>query len=434
MKLRRAAAALALGLLVTACASAPRPEAVAPDSPFGIRDPAFSLPPGTFSPSDARRLRNGMDELRAGETAKARKSFSSAAAKSATPAPFRLGLAYADLLISRFSSARESLTALVRENPGWVPAAEALADLDAAEGRDREALEGYRKLESALPDDPRLRNRLAAIRKALVAKTSAEAEAALAAKDLQAVRRVALALVEIDPSSPAGYRFLARSAEAEGRFENAFTAATKAHTLDPTDDAWIGVTAGLAMKTARYAEAVALYGDLAKRRPEAEASLEEARFQFQVQNLPEAARRAALSPRVSRAQMAVLAWWLVPEVRDARVPAAPEVAVDAVDRAESQALVRAIALRFFSVSHETHRVGADQPVSRTEAAGIFRRVAVLSSGGSPLPECLAEEHPSSASLEKCGILPSTTARTLSGREAVRGLMASALAGQGGGAR
>ncbi len=434
MNLRLTAAALALGLVVTGCASAPVPEAAAPDAPFGIRDPALSLPPETLSPSDARRLRSGMEEIRAGQVAKARKSFSSAAAKGATPAPFRLGLVYADLLTSRFSVARESLATLVTENPGWVPAAEALADLDAAEGRDREALEGYRKLESALPDDPRLGNRLAAIRKTLVTKTSVEAEAALAAKDLHGARRAALALVEIDPSSPAGYRFLARSAEDEGSLEDAFTAATKAHALDPADDAWTDVTASLAMKTTRYAEAVALYGDLAKRRPEAEASLEEARVQFQVQNLPEAARRAALSPRVTRAQMAVLAWWLVPEVRDARVAAAPEVAVDAVDRAEGQALVRAIALRFFSVSRENHRVGADQPVSRAEAAGIFRRVAVLSSGGSPFPGCLAEERPSSASLEKCGILPSTTARTLSGREAVRGLMASARAGQGGGAR
>lgn len=432
MNLRLAAAALALGLFLTGCASAPGPEAAAPDAPFGIRDPALFLPPETLSASDVRRLRSGMEEVRSGEVAKARKSFSSAAARSAKPAPFRLGLVYVDLLTSRFSAARESLATLVKENPGWLPAAEALADLDAAEGRDREALEGYRKLESTLPNDPRLASRLAAIRKILVQKTSAEAEAALAAKDLQGTRRAALALIEIDPSSPAGYRFLARSAEDEGRLEDAFVAATKAHALDPSDDAWTDLTASLAMKTSRYAEAVAFFGDLARRRPEAEAPLEEARFQFQVQNLPEAARRAALSPRVTRAQMAVLAWWLVPEVRDAHVPAAPEVAVDAVDRAEGQALVRAIALRFFTVSRETHRVGADQPVSRVEAAGIFRRVAILSAGGSSLPGCLAEERPSSASLEKCGILPSTTARTLSGREAVRGLMASARAAQGGG--
>lgn len=434
MNLRLAATAQALSLVVTGCASVPRPGAVAPDAPFGIRDPALSLPPASLSPSDARRLASGMDALLAGEIGKARKAFASASSRSATPAPFRLGLAYADLLTSRFGAARESLTALVKEHPGWIPAAEALADLDAAEGKDRQALDGYRKLESALRGDLRLENRLAAVRNSLVAKESAEAEAALRAKDFAAVRHAAIALVEVDPSSPSGYRFLARSAEAEGRGEDAWTAAAKAHDLDPADDTWTDLTAGMAMKTARYAEAVALYDDLAKRRPQARASLEEARFQFQVQNLPEAARRAALSARATRAQMAVLAWWLVPEVRDTRVPAPPEVAVDAVDRPEGQELVRAIALHFFSVSHETHRVGADQPVTRTEAAAIFRRVALLASGGAPLPDCLAEEHPSSASLEKCGILPATTSRTLNGREAAVGLAAAARAGRGGDAR
>ncbi|MFI5182570.1 MAG: tetratricopeptide repeat protein [Thermoanaerobaculia bacterium] len=425
---------MALGLLAVGCASAPRPEAIAPDAPFGIRDPALSLPPGTLSPSDARRLASGMDELRAGELGKARKTFVSAVANSAAPAPFRLGLAYADLLTSRFNAARESLAALVQENPGWVPAAEALADLDAAEGREREALHAYRKLGSALPDDPRLANRVAAIRNSLLAKGSAEAEAALQSNDLAAARRAALALVELDPSASSGYRFLARSAEADGRAEDAWTAAAKAHALDPADDAWTDIAAGMAMKTARYAEAVALYGDLVKRQPESAALLEEARFQFQVQNLPEAARRAATSVRTTRAQMAVLAWWLVPEVRDARVPAPPEVAVDAIDRPEGQALVRAIALRFFTVSRETHRVGADQAVTRTEAAAIFRRVALLANGGAPLPDCLAEERPSAASLEKCGILPGATSRTLSGREAVSGLGAAAKAGRGGDSR
>ncbi len=434
MRLRLAAGALALGLLVTGCASAPRPGAVAADAPFGIRDPALSFPLGTLAPSDARQLESGMDALRAGEIGKARKTFASGAGKSAVPAPFRLGLAYADLLTSRFAAARESLTALVRENPRWVPAAEALADLDVAEGREREALDAYRTLGAALPDDPRFASRLAAVRKSLVAKGSAEAEAALDARDLTAARRAALGLVEVDPSSPAGYRLLARSAGAEGRPEDAWTAASKAHALDPADDAWTDVTADLAMKTARYAEAVSLYADLAKRRPEAAASLEEARFQFQVQNLPEAARRAALSTRVTRAQMAVLAWWLVPEVRDARVPAPPEVAVDAVDRPESQALVRSIALRLFPVSHESHRVGADQPVTRTEAGVIFRKIALLASGSAPLPDCLAEERPSPASLEKCGILPATASRTLSGREAVSGLAVAARAGRGGDAR
>ena len=403
------------------------------DGPFALRDPAVSLP-AVLPERDAERLGRAMDELRAGGITAARELFFSGAARARTPAPFHLGLVYADLVTSRFAAARERLEPLVRENAAWVPAAEALADLDAAEGRLREALDGYRALLAAVPADRRLLAREAAVRDSLVGRVSAEAEAALAAGHLPAARRAALSLVELDRTSPAGYRLLTRAAEAEGRLEDAWVAASEARALDPADDAWSHATATLAMKTGRYADAVAIGSDLVKRDPAVASLLGEARFQFQVQNLPEPARRAALAPRVTRAQFAVLAWWLVPEVREARVVAAPQVAVDAVDRPESQALVRAIALGFFAVARETHRVGADQALPRSEAAGLFRRVALLAAEGGELPDCLVEERPSASTLEKCGILPSTTSRTVSGRETVEGLEAAARAGRGGDGR
>ncbi len=428
------AAALLVVLFGPGCATAPRRETPPLDAPFALRDPAVSLPAGVLSPADAERLGRGMDALLSGDIAGARKRFLAGAARSTAPAPFRLGVAYADLLMSRFAAARTLLEPLVQENPGYAPAAEALADLDAAEGRSREALERYRALLVLLPEEPRLADREAAVGQSLVEKASAEAEAALAARDLPAVRRAALSLVEVAPASPAGYRYLARGAEAAGSLEDAWAAAWKAHALDPDDDGWSGPTAVLAMKTGRYAEAVALYADLVRREPGIAPSLDEARFQFQVQNLPEVARRAALSPRVTRAQFAALAWWLVPEVREAGVVPVGEVAVDAIDRPESQALVRAIALGLFAVVPETHRVGADQPISRAEAGALFRRIALLADRERPIPDCLGEERPSPASLEKCGILPATTSRTVSGRETVRGLEAAALAGRGGDAR
>jgi len=433
---RGGAAAVLLGgaLLLAGCATAPRRATPLLDGPFALRDPAVSLSKSALPEDDAERLARAMDELRSGEITSARKRFSAGASRAATAVPFRLGLAYADLVTSRYGPAREILEPLVRENPAYVPAAEALADLDAAEGRQREALDRYRALLVAVPGDPRLSSREAAIRTSLVERGSADAEAALAAGDLPAARRAALALVELEPDLPGGYRFLARSAEAEGRLEDAWTAASKAYALDGADDAWSKVTADLAMRTGRYAEAVAITSELVKRDPAAAPSLEEARYQFQVQNLPEVARRAAVSSRVTRAQFAVLAWWLVPEVRESRVPVAPQVAVDAVDRPESQALVRAIALGFFGVSPETHRVGADQPLTRAEAAVVLRRVALRAGGEGELPECLSEERPSPSSLEKCGILPATTSRTVSGREAVQGLEAAARAGRGGDAR
>ena len=429
-----AAAALLVVLLGPGCATAPRREAPRSDSSFALRDPAVSLPAGALSPADAERLGNGMEALLSGDIVAARKRFLAGAARTTVPAPFRLGVAYADLLVSRYAAARTLLEPLVRENPLYEPAAEALADLDAAEGRSREALEGYRALLVLLPRDPRLMDREVAVRQSLVDKASSEAEAALAARDLPAVRRTALSLVEIAPASPAGYRYLARGAEAAGSLEDAWAAASRAHALDPADDGWSGATAALAMKTGRYAEAVALYADLVRREPAVAPSLDEARFQFQVQNLPEVARRAALSPRVTRAQFAVIAWWLVPEVREAGVVQSAEVAVDAIDRPESQALVRAIALGLFAVVPETHRVGADQPLSRAEAGALLRRIALLAGRGRPLPDCIGEERPSPVSLEKCGILPATTSRTVSGRETVRGLEAAALAGRGGDAR
>jgi len=436
---RRASARLA-GLLIVAataagCATTPaRRGPPAPDAPFAFRDPAASLPAGTLSVEDAERLARGMEALREGELSTAKKRFSTGAARAGAPAPFRVGLAYAEILVSRYGPAREILEPLVRVSPGFLPAAEALADLDAAEGRELEALDRYRSLLSAFPEDPRLLLREGILRRSLVEKRMADAEGALAANDTPAARRAALAIVDLDGSSPAGYRYLSRAAEAEGRLEDAWDAAARAHALGPSDDAWSLHAAALATRTGRYAEAVDLYTDVARRDASVSELLDEARIQFQVQNLPEAAQRAALSTRVTRAQFAALAWWLVPEVRDARLPAPPEVAVDAVDRPESQALIRAIALGLFPVARETHRVGADVAVSRAEAAALFRRIALLAAAGGELPECLGQDPPPAAKLEKCGILPSTQSRTVTGREAVKGLEAAARAGRGGDAR
>ena len=136
-----------------------------------------------------------------------------------------------------------------------------------------------------------------------------------------------------------------------------------------------------------------------------------ARLEFQVQNLPPMARKAVAAPRVTRAQLATLLVTLVPEVATARVPPGADVATDILDRPERNAVVKAIALGFFPVSRETHHVGADVPVLRSEMPGHLRRIAALR--GDPEDDCLAAP----ASLATCGILPETASRQVSGREA-----------------
>ncbi|MGE5716728.1 MAG: tetratricopeptide repeat protein [Acidobacteriota bacterium] len=285
------------------------------------------------------------------------------------------------------------------------------AESEAAEGRLRDALDGYREAARLVPEDEGYRNRVAELHEAFVTSLRDEAEPALERGDFPSARRAALALVEVEPDSPAGYNILASAAEAEGKLEDAWAASRSAHERAPDDAGLTAALAALAMKTSRFAEAEALYGELAKSDPAMVEKQAAARLEFQVQNLPPVARKAVEAPRVTRAQLATILVTLVPEVASARVAPGADVATDILDRQERNALVRAIALGFFSVSRETHRVGADVPVSRAEMPAHLRRIAALR--GDPEDECLAAP----ATLATCGILRETASRQLSGREA-----------------
>jgi hypothetical protein len=189
-----------------------------------------------------------------------------------------------------------------------------------------------------------------------------------------------------------------------------------------------------AAKAGRWADAASLYEGLASTDPTFAPKAEEARVEFKVQNLPEAAHHAAESTRLTRAQLASLLWWTVPEFRDALVPPGAEIAVDVVDRSDRGPLAKAIGLGFFAVSAETHRVGADWSVSRGEMAAALRRVALLAGRGRQPKGCLAPEPAVPALLSDCGILSDTQSRNVTGREALRALEKAARLGREGGTR
>jgi len=287
----------------------------------------------------------------------------------------------------------------------------ARAEEDAAAGRLRDALDAYRDAARLAPGEARYQERVVELRASSVVSLRAEAESALAREDLASARRAALALVEVAPESPAGYHVLASAAEREGKLEDAWAAAQTAHARAPADAALTESLAELALKTSRFAEAAALFGGLAKDDPSLREKQTAARLEFQMQNLPVAARKAVAAPRITRAQFAVLLYTLVSEVASARVAPGGDVAVDVLDRPDRTPLVKAIALGFFSVARGTHLVGADTPVARGEMPGHLRRLAALL--GSRDETCFLAP----ASLAGCGILPETTSRQVSGREA-----------------
>lgn len=312
-----------------------------------------------------------------------------------------------------------------REDPAIARAREtaARAETAASEGRLRDALDGYREAVRLVPDDVRYPAREKEIRDELVSRRAGEADEALRKKDVAAARRAAVSILEIDPQTAAGYRCLAKAAEAEGALEDAWSAARRAYEIDPGDAAVTEALASLATKTGRWSEAEALYNQLGRFDPAFREKAAAAGFEFRIQNLPVAARRAALSPRLTRAQLAALLVGLSPEIRDARVPPGADVAMDVVDRPERAALARTIGLGFFPVPRDTHLVGADAPVSRNEMASHLRRLAVLAGGDL---DC-------TASLAECGILPEGP-RQISGREAVAAIEATLRMARPGGSR
>ena len=433
---RGRATALASALLLAACATAPPPPRPAPepDAVWGFRDPAQGRDASRLTSREQRLLGDGLLAARAGDGPAARKLFAEGVDRAADPVPFRLGLVYAAVAEEDLEGAEEGLRTLLVSEEGYVPAVEALADLAAATGRQRDALDGYRALLRLVPGDRRATVRLEAARRSLLSARRLEAEEALRAGDLENARRAGVALVELDPRAATGFQVLARTAEASGKPEDAYAWAIQARNLIPRDPAWTELVARMAMETARYAEAAGFYDELASGAPVFAEKAETARLEFRIQNLPGSPRAAALSPRLTRVQLAVLLWFTVSEFREDVASGPVEVAVDVVDHPERSALIRAISLGFLAVDRDTHRVGVEAAVSRVEFARHLHRLARLVSRGHRVPSCLASDPPPVSSLHECGILSPSQGKGVSGREALRAIERTARLAREGGIR
>ncbi len=427
-----------LAVTASRCASTPAPAPVAPgpaDLPFAFRDPRDGAPQPPVAGRDEMALATAVPALRRGDAAAARTALAGRKRKAAEEPPaLELARAYLAIAEGKREEAREALAALTTAHPRWVAAVEAEADLAADEGQASEALERYQALRRLVPSDERVRSRVEALRGVIGTAKRAEAEAALQGGDLETARRAAHALLQLDPASAGGLVFLSRVAAAGGKVEDAWTWAQAARKKAPADRGVAAFAAEAAAKAGRWADAADLYEGLAAADSAFVTKAEDARIEFKVQNLPEAARQAAESLRITRAQLASLLWWTVPEVRDALVLPGAEIAVDVVDRPDRVALVRAIGLGFFAVSPETHQVGANVPVSRREIGPALRRVALLAGRGRAPGGCLSADSPAPAALAECGILHDTPSRDVTGREALRALEKAARLGREGGTR
>jgi hypothetical protein len=159
--------------------------------------------------------------------------------------------------------------------------------------------------------------------------------------------------------------------------------------------------------------------------PDLQEKLAAAKFRWRVSLLPKGVQDVAAKTNLNRADLAVLLYWLIPNVRYGR-PAVGRIATDVLDHPQQEEIVRVVNLGLMDVDSTLHRFSPGAPARRSTA--LRSLVLVLARSGEAVP-CLgsaAKGYPSISAVcdaaAGCGLLPPDDecrpSSPLSGGEAV----------------
>jgi hypothetical protein len=115
--------------------------------------------------------------------------------------------------------------------------------------------------------------------------------------------------------------------------------------------------------------------DLAARDPKDPAlarKLESAKFRWRLSQLPRDIQEIAAKPELSRGDLAVLLYWLVPQVRNS-LPTAGRIATDVLDNSHREEIVRVVNLGLMDVDSTQHRFYPGSPLRRGQALRVVVR-------------------------------------------------------------
>jgi tetratricopeptide (TPR) repeat protein len=152
--------------------------------------------------------------------------------------------------------------------------------------------------------------------------------------------------------------------------------------------------------------------------PHVADELERAKLVFRLANAPEAVRSAAGRAQLSRGDLALLLFWLVPDVRSAR-GGAPRIASDILDHPAREEIMRVVNIGLLPVDEARHLFEPQRAVRRAEALRAF---LLNPAGGGWRPCANRAAGDACAAAQACGLLVETgeclPSAPLSGREAV----------------
>ena len=425
---------LVLGLLVAlACSSVP-------PRPFGRSD-QFPLDPREelAGPFPEETLR-GCTALSEGNAPAAEAAFAAAISRGGPRLAAEIGRIEAVVLQGR---AAETLPACEKLLGAGDPTLPLLVACGEAHFRSADAIGGlalYRRALARGRDRPGLAHRSEELRLASRDQWLARARANAEAKQWARSRGAMAEAIALSPESSA---LRVASAEIEmkaGEKAAALARYREAVEMDPRNTAVLEKTAALALDLKEYALAVSSFERLARMDPRFAPQAADARLAFRVANWPAAEREAAHATRLTRADAAEILWWMVPEVREARVVSGA-IASDAVSRRDSRAVTRAAALGLLEVDQETHRVSPDSHLSVPAAAKLLVRLfAILKPPSGDVP-CLQKPVPAFLSnaeavrlAQGCGLISEREGPGVSGPAFLRALDRERALVEGGGSR
>ncbi len=161
--------------------------------------------------------------------------------------------------------------------------------------------------------------------------------------------------------------------------------------------------------------------DLAAKNPKdpgMSEKLDSAKFRWRLSQLPRDVQEVAAKAELNKGDLAVLLYWLVPDVRNSR-PTAGRIATDVLDSSHREEIVRVVNLGLMEVDPTLHRFSPGAPVRRGYALRVVLRALARSGKGACGGSAAADTCDASLS---CGLLRSEddcqAAAPLSGSEGV----------------
>lgn len=384
------AAALAVAAMLAGCASA---GPVAPAGPRVDRELLpYLLPPSSGFPAtaDAQLLRQVdtafQSKLLEGDVAGADAAAESLLAADRSFAPADVLRAQARLVGGDLPGARETVAPVIARYPGYSAAELVAAHAAEAAGDVAAAYASYRRIQNALPLALDKTNEL---RAPAVAAVAAQLNEALARSRLDEARERLATLTEWAPQEQATLEASMAVAHAGGDAREELQAVRTLLASARSDDEQLLERRGeLELEVGQPSAAIEVFEALQRRHPDEPRRAEQvelAKFRWRVSNLPGDVRRLVESPELSRADFAVLLYWLVPGVRAAVVSEA-HIATDILDHPRRQEIMRVVNLQLLDVDETLRRFNPESRVHRAQALRALLRVLQRAQ---PQPSCVA---------------------------------------------